>query len=332
MPAPKRVTGEEVVAAYRSTGSVWKAAKRIGVAGQSVWERLKLLGYRMPGAKWSEAESDELRALAGQCTIGDIAARLGRPYTSVATKLSRMGLAGGHYGNRVKHKIPRGAGFDKATTERRLGELERFGGALRQFCRMHGLSIEVFVQAVQRNFPDRWLSYTKGHTNLGERPCSYCGAIFFPLTNKQVNCTRACASRRRTDQSYFGGKRRNTIGLAEGVCQLCGKQKLRGLSSHHVLGKENDPDNDVLIALCMGCHKVVTLLASRTFVDDTRIWENLISLVIARRWADKAPEAAEVVTVGVEIDFGRFTKDGEEEAVPREVQLRMPVGPRRAAR
>jgi hypothetical protein len=50
-----------------------------------------------------------------------------------------------------------------------------------------------------------------------------------------------------------------------------------------VLGKENDPLNDVLIALCQGCHQIVTLLGARTFTDDPRAWEALISLAWMRR-------------------------------------------------
>ncbi len=275
-----RVSSEEIVAAYRETGSVWKAGKRVGLAGQSVWERLRGLGYKPRTSVWTDEELDELRALAGNVTIGEIAHRLGRPYAGVAIKISRLGL-GTRYGNRgVERK--RVVGWDKQSTKHLVDQLERFDGPLRRFCRMRGLDIEAFVQAAQRHFPERWDAYTRGRSDIGEKQCPYCARVFYPLSGKQRNCSRKCASTERQDRAYFGGKRRETVGLAEGICQLCRRHVKRGLSSHHVLGKENDPENDVLVALCSGCHKIVTLLASRSFVKSTEAWQDLIHLCIAR--------------------------------------------------
>jgi len=56
---------------------------------------------------------------------------------------------------------------------------------------------------------------------------------------------------------YFGGNRLNTIGLISKTCQLCMRKVEKGLSSHHIIGKEKDPENQYLIALCSGCHKLV---------------------------------------------------------------------------
>ena len=74
-----------------------------------------------------------------------------------------------------------------------------------------------------------------------------------------------------------------TVGLAERICQLCGKENPKGLSSHHVLGKENDPHNVDLIALCPGCHHIVGVLGGREFIDDSKTWERLIAFAWLRR-------------------------------------------------
>ena len=58
--------------------------------------------------------------------------------------------------------------------------------------------------------------------------CPYCNEDFWPLTNKQVFCSRRCADTNRVDQSYFGGRRKETIGLNEGICQLCNQHKHKG--------------------------------------------------------------------------------------------------------
>lgn len=54
------------------------------------------------------------------------------------------------------------------------------------------------------------------------------------------------------------------------------------------------PHNSDLIALCPGCHQIVGHLAGRTFVDDPRAWEALITLAWMRKhggeiYADPTP-------------------------------------------
>jgi 5-methylcytosine-specific restriction endonuclease McrA len=113
--------------------------------------------------------------------------------------------------------------------------------------------------------------------------CLNCG---LSVTGRKKYCSPKCGSAYRTDQRYFGGKRTLTIGLSEGVCQLCAKTKVKGLSSHHIIGKENDPGNDYLMALCRGCHQIVTILAQRKFIDLEGAWERLTQFVIVRREGD----------------------------------------------
>lgn len=282
MSAPLRVTNQQVIDAYRATGSVWRAAKELGIGGQSVHERLRALDYPMASRKWDDNEVAELRLLACAMTVGEIASRLGRPYAGVAGKISELGI-GVRFGNRQARKIPRGAGYDKRSCERYRKQVDETGISLRVCASRNGLTTEMLCQALEKHFPDWWQEYRRAHTDLPEKTCGYCERPFYPSNKKQDYCTRKCAADARTDRGYFGGKRKNTIGLKEGVCQLCGREGMTGLTPHHVLGKENDPDNEVLIALCRGCHQIVTLLGGRDFADDATAWESLISLVMLRR-------------------------------------------------
>jgi len=276
-----KATTEEIIAAYQATGSVWKAAKELGMAGQTVHERLQLVGYPLLNRNWTDDEIEEMRSLIGESVpLGQVASRLGRPYAGVACKASELGIRSNQ--KRAK-KIPRGAGWDKATTLRHMKALFAYQGKITQYARANGLSIETLVQALQKHCPDDWIAYKEQRSDLPRKVCPYCETEFIPMSGKQEYCTRVCAGDARRDRDYFGGNRRSTIGLAEGVCQLCERTGVKGLSSHHVIGKENDPDNQVLIALCQGCHKLVTLLASRTFIDDSGAWENLISLAHMRK-------------------------------------------------
>lgn len=301
LTSAKRHSNEEIIGAYRETGSVWKAAKKLGMCGQSVWERLKALDHPLPSAAWAVEELDELRSLAADNTITEIAQRLGRPYAGVACKISELGL-GQRYGNRLKRKQKRVVGYTKIKTKAWVKELRTCKDSLRKFARRNGLSLELLVQAIQRNDMEFWREYSQSRTDIPSAVCPNCGVTYHPMSKKQKTCTRRCADDRRRDHAYFGGKRRTTIGLAEGICQLCQQMPTQGLSSHHLIGKENDPDNDYLIALCRGCHKLVTLLGSRTFVENESMWEALIHIVLARKLGVRVKElGGTYVTVDIEL-------------------------------
>ena len=277
----KRVSTEEIVKAYQQTGSVWRAGRLLGVAGQTVHDRLRAIGHSMSQRQWEEDEIAEISALSqAGVPLGQIASRMGRTYAAVATQLSRAGVKGAQ----PRHKkIPRGAGYDKQSIQKRIKELEAYDGPITRYAVAHGLSVETLVRAIQRDHLDWWTQYVASHTDLPQKGCPYCGALFFPANGKQVYCDRKCSSDARVDRSYFGGQRRSTVGLAEGICQLCQRKITKGLTPHHMLGKENDPDNEVLVALCQGCHQLVTLLGGRPFVDDPVVWQSLISLAWIRR-------------------------------------------------
>lgn len=294
----ERISTEAISTAYRETGSVWLAGVRLGISGQSVWERLHAVGHPIARARWTEEELLALHKMAESHTITDIAATLGRPYGGVACKLSELGL-GNNYGNRAR-KLPRGGGWDKATTQRRVRLLDNFDGSLSQFCRANGLKLDLFVKAIQRHVPEWWTTYTQTHSDLPEATCPNCGATFYPMTKKQITCSRRCTTHLRNDAQYFGGKRRLAIGMAEGICQLCMEEK-PSLSAHHMLGKENDPENEYLIALCMGCHRLVGDLAGRTFAASTDGLERLLLLALTRR--SGLVSTLKELWVHVDIDF-----------------------------
>jgi hypothetical protein len=277
---PQRVSNEQVVSAYRATGSIWKAAKQLGICGQSLWERLHAIGYRLGNTPWTEEEIEELKLLAKECSLGEIARRLGRPYAGTACKASELHL---RLGIPRAKKIKRGSGLTKEVMARHVKALSVWGGSVRQYCIQRGIELETFVHVLQRENLPFWESYVKSHSDLSIKQCPECGRDFVPMTAKQLCCSRKCSSTRRTDTKYFGGKRKMTIGLDSGVCQLCEKEKT--LSSHHVFGKENDPDNEFLIALCTGCHHLLGMLASRADVGNPKFFENIIALALARRHA-----------------------------------------------
>lgn len=310
MSWPLKASTEHIVAAYRETGSVWKAGKQLGMAGQSVHERLRAIGYPLARRSWTQEETAELKQLmANGLTISDVAHRLGRTYAGVACRASRTGLPSTRERPR---RIPRGAGYDKVAVGRHLKTLESTGVKVTQYARAQGLDVDTLVMAFQRHYADRWRDYLATHSPLPEKVCEYCEDVFIPANGKQRFCTRACGTRSSTDRTYFGGRRRETVGLAEGVCQLCGRKDAKGLSSHHVLGKENDPGNTELVALCPGCHKIVSHLGGRAFVDDPRAWEALIALAWTRRHGPEIHADPTVKVLYTEVNIEVWDEDEHE--------------------
>lgn len=302
-----RYTSEDIIAAYQATGSVWKAGKLLGMAGQTVHERLKALNYKLPGSGWTEEEEAELRALVDQLTIAQIANRLGRPYNGVALKISRLGI-GQRFGNNQKKKVPRNGLYTKAKCAEYAAEMEISGTRITTYAKQNGLKVESLIRAMQRNKPEWFEQYSKTHAIGPQIKCPYCETEFWPQSKKQVYCNRECGSKARVDNDYFGGKRRQTVGLLEGVCQLCGQHTPKGLSSHHVLGKENDPNNEYLLALCQGCHQIVTILGGRRFAATVEAWEVLIQLVIMRKNGHDPNFGGVYTSVDIEI----IVKDSDE--------------------
>jgi len=295
-----RYDTEALIKAYQETGSIWKAGKKLGIPGQTVHSKLVAVGYKFANSQWTDEELDELRELAGHHTIAQIASKLGRPYNGVAIKISRLGLAN-NYGNTGQRKPPRTTAYSKDNTKKYSQEIASMGLRLRQYALMRNLNLENLVQALQRYEPKWWQEYVETHAAKPKTNCPYCNVEFWPLSGKQVYCSRKCGNDARTDNGYFGGRRRETIGLAEKTCQLCGRQNVKGLSSHHMIGKENDPENEYLVALCPGCHQLVTILGSRAFAGTSEVWESLIQLAMIRKFGHDKNIGAVYCSVEIEI-------------------------------
>lgn len=309
-----RYTNEEIIKAYMDSGSVWKAAKSLGLSGQTVHERLRGIGYKLANSHWTNEEVSELKELAGQVPISVIANRLGRPYAGVAKKISQLGIGSGAGSFRMR-KPKRSENYFKHNLKEYIAEIDAGDWKLTAYSKTKGLHVERLTASLQAYFPDWWANYAETHAVKDKTNCPYCETEFWPLGHKQIYCTRKCASDARIDNGYFGGKRRETIGLAERICQLCGRKDVKGLSSHHMLGKENDLENDYLVALCPGCHNLVTLLGGRNFTGTPEIWEGLIQLVLIRKNGHNPDFKGVYCTVEIE-PITDFNKDDYVEIDP----------------
>lgn len=280
---------KKVVAQFKLEKSIWRTALAVGCTGYEVIAGLETSGVDIRQGPLSSDEFDHIVSI--YATNGDLwktARAVGRPYHLVAYVLSRTGrVATGQ--KKKSWKIPRGVGLDKPGMKRLATELVNFNGNFLKFCTSRGLDPDVVNAAFWKYEPEAWTSYRDTSGKFQSYVCTYCGAEYLRSRKNKTTCSSKCDRTAATDLEYFGGSRRKTVGLLEGVCQLCRKHKESKLASHHVLGKENDPDNDVLTALCNGCHELITELARRSFLSDPSCWEDLINLSMVRKLADKHP-------------------------------------------
>jgi hypothetical protein len=201
-------------------------------------------------------------------TVSEIAYRLGIPWTDAAKQYTP--------GEPPPPKPIRKRGYTKKDIAAYLPELDK-AKSVNAFAKEKNLHAEVLKNALSQHAPLWWAEYCK---DRDIRSCPNCSKQFYAAPN-QIYCSTVCGTRHRINLDYFGGDRASTIGMTERVCQLCARQEVAGLSSHHILGKENDPENKHLVALCRGCHQVVTLLGARNFTEAQ--WAGLISLATIRK-------------------------------------------------
>lgn len=173
-------------------------------------------------------------------------------------------------------KLPLGKGYTKPEMTRAAAALRSYPGTLAEWARAEGLVPDFLYLALAKYE----MSVAVAEDEFAE--CPYCTRTFVPTNASQTFCTTKCSRDARRDASYFGGNRRKTLGLLAGICQCCGTKPQKGISSHHVLGKEHDPHNEVLIAVCAGCHDLITRLSRRRFGLVPGSWAALLTLATVR--------------------------------------------------
>lgn len=305
MSYPAKVSVEQVVEAYKATGSVWKSAKRLGICGQSVWERLRAMDYPMQSVRWTAEEVEELKQLLPECSLSEIAERLGRPYAGVAGVVSNLGLSA--RARTLRNKLPRGRGYTKRNAKQWAREILSADIGIRPFAIRKRLSVESLIHCLQQHQPQFWENWVRTHSDLPRKKCAYCEQDFYPVTAKAKTCSRRCQRHLRSDRKYFGGRRRHAIGMVEGVCQLC-LEKKETLSAHHIFGKQHDPENEHLIALCTGCHQIVGILIGRLFLDHREGWERLVGMVMLGKLRGKWKDG-KVAGIHACVDFEQLTPE-----------------------
>lgn len=203
----------------------------------------------------------------------------------------------------MARKIPRGKGYDKAATLSHLKKMIKGGIFVTDYVKQAGLKLDTFMLAAgTHGFPEINHHLVAGDPKLIWQKCEQCEADYWPSRQGTRFCSNYCGGLYRKDQEYFGGRRSETKGLAEAVCQLCQRHVDRGLSSHHIYGKANDTANEFLLALCSGCHSVVSDLALKKWIGDTDIVAKLIWLANTQRNGAEALALRQKSNLGIRVE------------------------------
>lgn len=212
----------------------------------------------------------------------------------------------------MTRKIPRGKGYDKAATLGHLRKMVKGGIFVTDYVKQAGLKLDTFILAAGLyGAPEINHHLVGADPKLIHAQCGYCNETYWPTKQGTKWCSSYCGNAYRKDQDYFGGRRKDTVGLSEAVCQLCRRHVDKGLSSHHIYGKANDVENAFLLALCSGCHSVVSELARKVWIGDTDIVAKLIWLANTQRNGKEALDLRRDKGLGirVEVSFHRAQYD-----------------------
>ena len=92
----QKATNEEILRSYAEHKSVWKAAKALGMCGQSVHERLVKLGANTPQNVFTDADDalmlDEYHAYRDAGKLQELADRMCRDKTTICGRARTLGL------------------------------------------------------------------------------------------------------------------------------------------------------------------------------------------------------------------------------------------------
>jgi 5-methylcytosine-specific restriction endonuclease McrA len=276
---------DEVTRAYREkNNNLWETGKIFFVAGGEIRRTLISAGVEIKPSEWSKDELTFIhRAVAMESMIASqIAEEIGRNPAVVMAKCNDL------YDQPVPtivklKKVPYGQGYTKRNAAIRIKELaDKPGLCVLHYCKALDLDPRALVQSFKAYYPERLPSIASNLENVIFTTCPYCGVEFANRKHNGANfCSNTCNRKSKIDAKYFGGKRRETLGVRTKTCQNCG-QKHDALQVDHIIRKGNDSENEHMIALCPGCHRIKSVLAiHKSLTTNRTALQALIAMALA---------------------------------------------------
>ena len=157
MPAKRKRTDEQIIAAYEEHGSVWRAGGALGVCGQTVHERLVKLGRIRPMNVFAPEEEKRLREEyvvyrdAGK--LDDLARDMGRTKHFICRKARAIGLTDRRAPkvyNAVWKYLP------KEAAQAIFNKFKASSMGMGKYCATHGYDDLGFSRCMQFHFAEEW--------------------------------------------------------------------------------------------------------------------------------------------------------------------------------
>jgi len=256
---------DDVITIYREkNNNLWETGKALFISGGEIRRVLIAAGIKIEPSTWT---TDELtfihRAVSMEVMLAsEVAEETGRNPAVVMAKCNEM------YDQPLPtivklKKVPYGRGYTKRNAAIRIKELaDKPGLCVLHYCKAMHFDPKLLVQSFKAYYPERLPSIASNLENVTFTTCPYCSVEF---ANRKHNgasfCSDACNRKSKVDARYFGGKRRVTLGVGSKTCQACGARH-ESLHVDHIIRKaEQAIDNEHMIALCPGCHRIKSTLA-----------------------------------------------------------------------
>jgi Holliday junction resolvase len=153
----KKAPDAELVASYAETNSVWATAKKFGMCGQSVHERLARLGVVTKVNVLSSEDRAlllaEYKTNAANGNLGTLAKRMGRTRSTLCRYAGGLGLTD------KKHKRPYTSTWkymDIEAARKIFGHFKSVKMGLGKYCKKHGYDDLGFATTMKKYFLDEW--------------------------------------------------------------------------------------------------------------------------------------------------------------------------------
>lgn len=155
----KKASDEELLSSYRETNSVWQTARRFGMCGQSVHERLARLGVARKQSTLNKEDraiiETEYQGYASRGKLADLAGRLGRTKHSVCRYAGQMGLTDK---NRPKAYISTWKYMPEDEAAEWFKRFKKSPLGLNKFCAKNDIDDLGFSRTMKRFFPAEYES------------------------------------------------------------------------------------------------------------------------------------------------------------------------------
>ena len=259
------MTIDEVITIYRQkNNNLWETGKVLFVPGGEIRRMLIAAGIKVEPSPWSKDELTFIhRAVSMEIMLAsEVAEEVGRNPAVVMAKCNELYDQPLPTVVKLK-KMPYASGYTKRNAAIRIKELaDKPGLCVLHYCKLMHFDPKLLVQSFRAFYPERLASIASNLENVTFTICPYCGVEFANRKHNGANfCSDACNRKSKVDARYFGGKRRVTLGVGSKTCQACGA-KHPSLHVDHIIRKaEQVIDNEHMIALCPGCHRIKSTLA-----------------------------------------------------------------------